>query len=54
MKMTITQYATKTGVKRDTVHKRIKRGDKLDGVTKIEKIGDGKTSSFLLHVRELK
>jgi len=38
MKMTIGQYAKAVGLNRDTIHKRLQLGKKLDGVTKIEKV----------------
>ena len=37
--LTITQYAYLLGVTRDAIHKRIKRGDKLPGVSNHKAIG---------------
>jgi len=48
MKMTIGQYAKHVGLERDTIHKRLKLGKRLDGVTKIEKVA----GINILHVKE--
>lgn len=45
--MTIGEYAKLVGVQRDTIHKRIQRGEKLAGVTKMEKTTGGVN---ILHV----
>lgn len=40
-KMTVGEYAKLVGVQRDTIHKRLQRGEKLAGVSKIEKTAGG-------------
>lgn len=39
--MTVGEYAKLVGVQRDTIHKRLQRGEKLAGVSKIEKTAGG-------------
>lgn len=51
-KMTISQYATFVGKKKDTIHKRIKRGEKLSGVKKMEKSVGSYNPTLILFVNK--